>query len=294
MHPLFVAREIAKNGLVRFSPTLAMRLRRTTGRGSMGTGVPQVAGYVWDVFEDYARVAGGSSAGLWAGRSVIELGPGDNLAVGLLAAAHGASRFVAIDRYGILRRDGWARALYAEVLRRAPAEVRARGLALLGPDGLPRLGGVLRYTADFAGAERLAAGESASLIVSRAVLEHVADLDTVLAGCRAALGPGGLMLHKVDLRDHGFRHRHPLDFLSLSPFVYELMTSARGVHNRARLSDYRRLLEQHGFRLLRLDEEHDIPPSEALSARDRLAEPFRSRPLSDLTCTTIFFAAVKA
>ena len=70
-------------------------------------------------------------------------------------------------------------------------------------------------------------GESSvDAIVSRAVLEHVFDLDTALAAMHRLLKPGGRMAHKVDLRDHGLftdGGQHALEFLTVSDRVYTWM-----------------------------------------------------------------------
>jgi len=295
VYPLWIAREIAKNLVVRLAPTLTMRLRKSTGRGEMSREPRVVAEYVWQVFQEYAVFMGVRPEQLWEGRTVVELGPGDNLGVGLLSLAHGAEAFVALDRYWIVRQDAWARALYAHVLTRlqAPARERLARLDVVDGEGLPKPGGRLQYAADFAGAERLLGQRSTDLIISRAVLEHVRDLEAVIAQCSHGLRPGGLMIHKADLRDHGLTLGHPLDFLRPPSAVYRWMTSARAVHNRARLSDYVNLLSRVGFQITRLVEEHGIAPEVAEPARPRLAAPFRERPPTDLTCTVIFFSAVK-
>lgn len=295
MYPFWIVREIVKNAVVRVAPTLAMRMRGATGRGE-GVNTPEVvAAYCWDVFHEYASLVELSPTELFRGKTVIELGPGDNLGVGLLALAHGATRHVAFDRYGILRQDAWARALYTQLLERLPKVARAslEERRIIDESGLPRLGDQLAYTVDFGGAERLLGSSAADLIISRAVLEHVHDLGQVLVQCGHALRRGGSMIHKADLRDHGFRVSHPLDFLRPSPSLYRWMTSARGVHNRARRSDYLALLAQNGFELVRMREEHDLSPAIAEEIRPRLAHAFRSRPVSDLTCTVLFFASAR-
>ena len=57
------------------------------------------------------------------------------------------------------------------------------------------------------------------VIISRAVLEHVFDLDTAFGAMHRLLKPGGRMAHKVDLRDHGLftdGGQNALEFLTVS------------------------------------------------------------------------------
>lgn len=55
-----------------------------------------------------------------------------------------------------------------------------------------------------------------------------------------ALRPGGTLVHRIDLRDHGmFRGQHPLTFLTLPDAIYTRMTRNSGRPNRVLFPDYR-------------------------------------------------------
>jgi hypothetical protein len=84
--------------------------------------------------------------------------------------------------------------------------------------------------------------ESFDLIVSKAVLEEVYDLDAAFDGIDHVLRPGGYQIHKIDLRDYGTftRHgHHPLEFLTVPDGIYRYMAESTGLPNR-RLVDYYR------------------------------------------------------
>jgi SAM-dependent methyltransferase len=79
-------------------------------------------------------------------------------------------------------------------------------------------------------------------IVSRAVMEHVTDPVLSLQRMYDALNPGGTMIHKVDLRDHGMFSGYgfpELKFLDIPSWLYSLMTHGSGFPNRIPLSFYR-------------------------------------------------------
>jgi hypothetical protein len=82
------------------------------------------------------------------------------------------------------------------------------------------------------------------------VLEHLYDLDAAFSAMDSLLRPGGLMLHKVDFRDHGMftdGGMHPLTFLTVPERLYRAMSRHSGRPNR-RLADwYRAKLDELGY-----------------------------------------------
>jgi hypothetical protein len=112
----------------------------------------------------------------------------------------------------------------------------------------------------------------------------------------ASLRPGGLLLHRIDLRDHGmFAGAHPLAFLTIGSALYRAMTAETGWPNRLLLPAYRNFLNQRGWpgrtgitRLVGVPGEFPAVSWEQLPAearqqalaqvraiRPRLAAPFR-------------------
>ena len=92
---------------------------------------------------------------------------------------------------------------------------------------------------------------SFDLIVSRAVLEHVGDLETAFAAMDRLLAPGGQMIHKVDLEDHGLFSEgglNPLTFLTVADRTYRWMgEDSAGLPNRVLTGWYREEMERRGY-----------------------------------------------
>jgi len=208
--------------------------------------------YVNRVYEDYLEYGRIGSDELIGGK-VLELGPGDNLGVALRFAAAGASRVVATDRFVPVRDPAREEAIYRALSDELPGEARSRVAAAAAGE---------RFTIGDAGIELLEEtpieeapailGErSFDLIVSRAVLEHVYDLETAVASMDELLRPGGLMVHKVDLSDHGLFSlggHNPLTFLTVSDRTYRWMgEKSAGLPNRRRIDWYRDELEGMGY-----------------------------------------------
>lgn len=140
---------------------------------------------------------------------------------------------------------------------------------------------------------------SIALVRSSAFLEHVTNVDEVLAEFARVTCPGGVGVHHIDAIDHRVyyaSHHHGLDYLQL-PVPGEIvdisMAGRSGmVQNRIRPQQWIARFEQHGFRvehfapirLCRVDE----------AQRDRFVEPYRSMPLEQLAPTAADFLVVRA
>src|SRR3954452_1969027 len=231
-----VAYEVQKN----LSARVRARRRGPQNIQAHGATLPDPAArvaYSRDIFALYLRVAGLEPHEI-EGLRVLELGPGEDLTVAMRFLAAGADAVSCIDRFSFDVDPAWAsevERLLTEDLdehgRRRVEEGRGR-LELISGVGIEE------------GAARLER-ESFGLIVSVAVLEHVYDLAAAFRAMDALLAPGGLMVHQVDLRDHGMFSgggRHPLEFLTIDDRVYRLMSSHAGSPNRERIGTYRDLL----------------------------------------------------
>ncbi|OGS04758.1 MAG: hypothetical protein A3G41_02225 [Elusimicrobia bacterium RIFCSPLOWO2_12_FULL_59_9] len=291
---LHVGKEVAKNLIKGAFPTLVTRLRGHTGRGQGEQAPKEILRYCRGVFEGHLKAldAGDPEAAL-RDKRVVELGPGDTLATGLLCLAHGARSYVAVDRFAFRLDTEKNSAMYALLLDSLQGSPRRRLEALLRREGgrfrlAPERIQVLREPA-----ESFQLSEPADLLMSQAVLEHVRDLASVFARMGAACRPGGSMVHVVDLSDHGLYPGRPFKFLSFSPGLWTAMHAFRGSPNRERLPRYRQLLAQNRFDLTRLDVRAAASTEELREARPRLHPAFGSIPDEDLGVLSFHFAAQK-
>jgi len=205
-------------------------IRTTSGTRHVDLDVGQSVAYITQVWRDYLR---------WSGRSaitgrVVEIGPGDNFGVALLLLRHGAEFVEAIDKFAP-HRDAAAQARIYQAL----SDIHDLGALFSGP---PRED-TMRHVNYLPGmpAERYFADcPPFDAVLSRAVLEHLDDPLGSLDAQWARLRRGGLLLHRVDLRDHGmFSGNHPLTFLTISDRLYSLIADQTGRPNRILLPAYR-------------------------------------------------------
>ena len=267
----------AYNAFARAAPRAAMAVQRLTGdtgRGRDGArGGREAAAYFEAVVDDYGVVAEASGAApratLFAGKRVLELGPGDTRAVALLARLGGASAWEAFDAFDIQSRDRkYTDAIYATLLAR-------RG----GASAAGLLEGCKVHTS----LESLAReGARFDVVISRAVLEHVRDLGALFAAVARVVRDDAVLIHKVDLRAHGILHRHELDFLRFSERAWRAMSSHVDLPNRERARRYLALAEEVGLRTAWAKTTHVIDAARAEAVRSELAPPFRAMGAGEL------------
>ncbi len=248
-----------------------------------------------------ARGWAGFEAPPVAGQTYVELGCGsvNPLAALLTFVALGAKRAVGIDLDPPERIDYAARgvARCASLLLTDPRlivgdypvsrEDIARNLASFDllklyrgdPDGLDDER--LQYRQESATRTSLEAGE-VDVMYSTSFVEHVADLDELVAEMARVTRSGGRGHHSID----GFDHHHYAD-----PDVHPLgfLAGDEGaplVHgsNRVRPLEFPPIFERHGFEVLRFEPHERVVVDDAL--RNTFVEPFRSMPREQLEVAT--------
>lgn len=282
-----VARAVATNQLARFAPAAYVRLTGQTGRGAEDESVGDIAGYFRRSFAAYFDKLGISPdavASYLAGKTLLEYGPGDLPGVAALMVAHGALKVYCVDRFPLVRLNGKNARVVADLASALECTPRQRlGQSLRAPDD-PAEGfdpARVEYLVKRNGTSGLQG--VADLVYSRAVLEHVNDLEATFADMVTAMRPGAVAIHLVDLRSHGLHRDNPLDFLSWAPWLWNLMYSAKGFPNRWRIDRYREILARLPVDLLALEVTASASQADTNRVRPLLSVPFRGLSDEDLS-----------
>jgi hypothetical protein len=162
-------------------------------------GYMDTANYSLGVFAAHTECAG--LRGKLAGKTVLELGPGDSIATALIAKAYGA-RAVLLDAGAYATRD-------LSVYKHLADSLMQKGLTLPSLDTIDSFEAFLdvcdaRYLTQGLASAQTLVEQSIDFVFSQAVLEHVRR-DEFLAMQRAlarALRADGICSHRIDLRDH--------------------------------------------------------------------------------------------
>lgn len=208
-----IGHAIASNLVARALPGVYVRLPRQTGRGAGEESAQEAANYFRRCVSDYFDVLGtrtSYSAALVRGRRILEYGPGNVPGVALLLIAHGAASVVCVDRFPMVSPSRENLAILWCLLESLEGEQRARAAECFRVRGDPASGFIeerVRYQVAAGGLSGLE--QAVDLVLSRAVLEHVSDLNATFADMYCALIPGGICLHQVDLKSHGLHRYNP-------------------------------------------------------------------------------------
>ena len=300
---------LADNGRAKWRG-YAGNIETDSGTAHVGRSMDSSLAYIEDVFNDYKRYSGASQFG---GR-VAEVGPGDNCGVGLMCLADGCTSVDLVDRFYSKRDAEQHAAIYRALVERYPERFAKLGDFDVNDEATFK--GLQRFYGESAAAERFfAEPDRYSFIVSRAVLEHVYDPRLAIEKMVAALKRGGMLLHKVDFRDHSMfsDYQHELKFFEVPDVLYPRMTRDSGRPNRVLINTYRQVLAEvipdHRLLVTRLAGVGDIEPhlpydqidsvrrrdavDYVKSVRSKFSKSLRAISDEDLSVAGIFLVARK-
>ena len=168
--------------------------------------------------------------------TVLEIGPGDSVAMGVFAYMKGAKQSFLIDSGDFATRDmHFYSSLVSQDLTESSFDEMLKNFRInYGKSSLYSL--------------NLLENNSVDLIISNAVLEHISPslLREYTGEFMRILTVGGIMLHRIDYRDHltGEKfHKHLPFFISNSKFYRNSIMYL----NRLTEDDYTRLFHDIGF-----------------------------------------------
>lgn len=257
--------------------------------------------------------------------TLAELGPGDSLGIGLAAVLSGVDTYFALDVVKFSNTDfnirifdeltalfrerapgpakGWpdcdryldenhfpSHILTEDVLGASLSEERVSRIrkAIMEPESSH--GGItVKYIVPWL-SESVIDRESADVIISHAVLEHVVDLDETYRALHAWLKAGGTMSNQIDFSSHGLSGEWN-GFRAYPEWVWKLIVGKRAfLLNRQPHSVHMALMEKNRFKIL-CDLKHYR--REGGIRRSQLSSRWRDISDDDLTISSVFIQARK-
>lgn len=228
------------------------KIESTSGSTHTGKTLEESLAYINQVYDDYIKYSEISPETL-AGKRILEIGPGDNFGVALRFLSAGAARVVCLDKFYSAHDAEQEYAIYKALRERFDQESRRRfDEAIDLSNGIEVNSDRLKiiYGKGIEDAKGLFEPNSFDLILSRAVLEYLTDPDFAFSVMNSLLSPGGMMAHKIDLRDDEMfssNGMNPLTFLTIPNSVYRLMTVGSGRCNRRLVNYYRHAMNELAY-----------------------------------------------
>jgi SAM-dependent methyltransferase len=243
-------------------------------------------GYAVKIFRSHWKRCGRPEL---RGSVVLELGPGDSIAIAVIARAHGA-RAVLVDSGAFAVDDVRLYQRLADRLRSEGCDAPDLSEAMSTEDVL-RICEAEYLTGGLESLRRLP-DSSVDMIFSQAVLEHIRrdEFEMTLRELARVLRPDGRSSHRVDLRDH---LGGGLDNLRFRPKVWESRFFVRSGFYTNRIT-YSEMLaafaRTHEVVETRVTQTWGVPPLE----RERITRELRDRAEEDLLVAGFDVLAKKA
>jgi len=261
--------------------------------------------------------------------SIAELGPGDSLGIGLSALLSGAHRYAALDivrftgteknlaifeelvtlfknrtpvplesefpniRPALKSYDFPSHILKEEYLAKTLDENRLQRIrhSILAIDDPAKIsiGNMIQYKAPWSDAA-VVETESADMILSQAVLQHVDDLELTYSAMYQWLRKGGWMSHVIDFKCMGSADTWDGHW-TYSDAEWKIVRGRKSyLINREPCSTHLRLFREKQFEIICNDKM--MSPS-TIGSKSRLAKRFRNMKEEDLSISGVFVQAIK-
>jgi 2-polyprenyl-3-methyl-5-hydroxy-6-metoxy-1,4-benzoquinol methylase len=180
------------------------------------------------------------------GKAVCEVGAGDCLAASSLFLAKGARRVNIVEVEPAVVNEKQLQVLEALKAQGTPIDL---SILQRKGDSLELDASRVAYHTCFM--EQFQTTEQHEFLFSFSVLEHVEDLAGFYESCRRVLGPGGWMLHLIDLGGHELFEDPlpPLDFQTYSNGLYRLMYPKYHRATRRFLNEHIEAVQKAGFKV---------------------------------------------
>ncbi len=186
-----------------------------------------------------------------SGKNVLELGPGSDLGTGLYLLYKGCARYNACDVNDLVKSS--PNRFYEELFKKLESlqgalaiEELEKQLELSKAGEPSRLNYLIRDDFDLVSAF---GEETIDLVFSQAAFEHFDDVEKTIADLSKLCKSGAILTVQVDLKAHSrwIREKDPNNIYRFPEWLYRLFYF-RGIPNRVRPYQYKKALEQFGWK----------------------------------------------
>ncbi|MBI3765260.1 MAG: hypothetical protein HY277_02000 [Ignavibacteriales bacterium] len=232
-----------------------------------------------------------------AGATVVEVGPGDAVALGIPLLALGAASYYAIDPFMGNVNSHNARRLYQRVAEELPKRYAIHANVVPSPETFPKAHecrSVFLYREGIEDYPSFGLSEKADLVFSHGVGAQVAYVQSFALASYEFLKPGGIAIHRVDFGPVGCwrRHKNPLTFLAVAEKAWQFANSHRGLSNRVRFHELLGLFQDVGFQVT-VEIRERFRREDVLEVYPHLPTRLKISPIESLEVACADFVCVK-
>ena len=182
-------------------------------------------------------------------KQILELGPGEDLGIGLYLLYQGIKKYNALDVFDLIKQT--PDDFYSELFSYLKNILKADDESIESLQNEYRLfrennSKKLNYVCDKS--FNISKFKNIDIIFSQAAFEHFDDIETMISQLSSVVKPGGVLVAQVDLTTHTrwIKTFDPLNIYRFSDFIYNLF-KFKGSPNRVRPYQYKKFLEKYGW-----------------------------------------------
>lgn len=229
------------------------------------------------------------------GKTVLELGPGPDLGIGLILLAMGAKQYIALDIHKLA--TSAPSKLYEKIFERIAIEFPKADLEYLKTQLDRCLEGKesdLRYVVDEEFCVK-SVKEKVDIVFSQAAFEHFTDVERTILELEHVVKEGSLFVAEIDMSTHTrwIRDKDPLNIYRYSDWFWRLCRF-QGSPNRVRACEYKSILEKRGWKKVGVEPEGGVELEYLKQIQPSLRRRFRNLEPQEMCLLSIFLTAQKA
>jgi len=212
------------------------------------------------------------------GKTILELGPGADLGVGIITLMKGAEKYNAIDVNDLVKfvPDEFYRELFGYIDKingiKPDIDFLRTQLELARGGKTGKLNYLCRSDFDIS----VFSGEQIDLVLSQAAFEHFDDIEKTIMQLSAVAKPGTMLIAEIDLKTHSrwIRDADPLNIYRYPDFIYNIF-KFRSSPNRVRQFEYEKILKKFKWVNIKIFPIIVLDNKYLLAVRDFLSKRFR-------------------
>jgi len=229
-------------------------------------------------------------------KTVLELGPGSDLGIGLYLISKGVIQYIAVDVNNLV--ESVPLEFYDKLFNKigridsqADTGLLHEQLVKTQQGNNDRLNYICRDDFDIVKAVGLS---KIDIIFSQAAFEHFDDVDETVRKLSEIARVGSVIVAEIDLKTHTrwIRDKDPNNIYRYPNWFYRLF-SFRGIPNRIRPYQYRECFERHGWSNVTIEPLNVLTAEYLEETKNSLSDEFRG-PGKQMNCLSVLLCATRS